>query len=551
MLKSLYQKFNENVQKIDWMLLLFLVLFTNVKMIVKIASLLFFLFYFRKNIFKSGFFRQRFGWFYIAMIIIILLNLLINISGISINYLVVTIIGVFFWLMCIGAAALTYQFVKKNDTGKLHSSISVFFLLNATVTIVQLILIMWDAGSLNPYTYQGMNQKYFISTGDLIKGLTLDVSTTNALINAMGILYFLDRRKIHWVLLCMITLLLTASNFTNVLLMVIFCFLFIFNSDRNQKTTIVMCFLLFVVFLVKVSPQNKHYLNYVWQKLSRSKIDTILPETTAPRLTTLSDSVLNEEEKRQKFAMNYLDSIYLSQLERLTSEKKIETDHGLPVNIVEPQAKPQIPKANIHTEPYQRKKDTSEFRREMIEFSINKIPGFNTDLSKTQQKKLPGKLIGLKQTFRYLKAHPQKLMTGSGTGQFSSKLSYRATGLKFAGGYPENFIYINNDFRDNHLKLYLDYFTKDAEVHSLMNTPDSVYDQLLAEYGIAGLVCFLILYVGYFLKSHRKKSYGVPLMILFAGALGIGYWFEQLSIIILFEVLMFINIKETGKESSK
>lgn len=133
-------------------------------------------------------------------------------------------------------------------------------------------------------------------------------------------------------------------------------------------------------------------------------------------------------------------------------------------------------------------------------------------------------------------------------GQFSSKLAFRTTGLQFAGGYPHSLAYINNDFRDNHLNLHLNYFSKDTEVHSLMNSPDSVYDQLLAEYGIAGLISFLVFYTGYFLKIGGRKNYGMPLLLLMAGAMAIGYWYEQLSIIIIFELLMLINSKEAKKK---
>ena len=161
--------------------------------------------------------------------------------------------------MCIVAAALSYWFVLKTESGKLHTTISLFFILNTVVTICQLVLIMWDAGSSNPYTYQGMYQKYFIGTGDLLTGITFDVSNTNALLNAFGIVYFLSRNKMHMVLLCMTMLLLTASNFTTILVIVALLFLFIFQSTRNQKSIIIVCLFFLVIFMVKISPQNNCY----------------------------------------------------------------------------------------------------------------------------------------------------------------------------------------------------------------------------------------------------------------------------------------------------
>ena len=83
-------------------------------------------------------------------------------------------------------------------------------------------------------------------------------------------------------------------------------------------------------------------------------------------------------------------------------------------------------------------------------------------------------------------------------------------------------------------------------LHSLTNSPNSVYDQLVSEYGLAGVFAFMILYIGFFLKRIKKLTYGVPLLLLLLGAFGVEYWYEQLSIIIVFEFLMLLNIKETG-----
>lgn len=549
-MKSISQQIIFYFRKVNWMLLLFLVLFLNVKMGIKIAVLILLLLVLRKKLVENKLLQQKFTWFYFSMIAIALLNLLINISALSTNSLVAAITGIGFWIMCIVAAAINYWFVKNIDDGKLHTTLSLFFILNALFTIGQLVYFMLDSGSINPYTYQGMNQKYFIGTGDLLRGVTLDVSTTNALLNAFAVLYFLDRHKIKLVLLCMTAMLLTASNFTNLLLLTVLLFQFIFQSNRNQKSIIVVCLLMLLTFFSKISPQNKHYLTYVWQKISDKKIDTIRPYVSPPLLSSQPDSILSAEDRKKKMAMLFLDSANNEQLAKM----KGMSVSNQSINELTPTpsipAKPFIPKDNIHTETFQRKRDTSEYRRTLIEFAVSHIPAFDTSLRHTQKQKLPGKLIALKQTVHFLKQHPLKILTGAGIGQFSSKLAFRATGLQFAGGYPARFAYINNDFRDNHLNLYLNYFSKDKEVHSILNTPDSVFDQLLAEYGLAGIIVFLVFYADYFSRTVKNKSYALPLFLLTLGAFAIGYWFEQLSIVIVFELMMMINNKDT-KESNQ
>ncbi len=93
--------------------------------------------------------------------------------------------------------------------------------------------------------------------------------------------------------------------------------------------------------------------------------------------------------------------------------------------------------------------------------------------------------------------------------------------------------------------MYLDFFSKQTGLHSLTNSPFSVYDQLLAEYGLIGLTIFFVYYLWFFARHYRKLTYGLPILLLLMAVLFVDYWFEQLSILIFFELLLFLNIKET------
>jgi len=130
------------------------------------------------------------------------------------------------------------------------------------------------------------------------------------------------------------------------------------------------------------------------------------------------------------------------------------------------------------------------------------------------------------------------------------KLAFRATGLGIAGGYPRKYSYISPGFLSNHLDVYLNFFSKKTDLHSLTNNPNSVYDQLFAEYGILGLVAFLVYYLGFFLKRYKQLTYGIPLLLLLSAVFFIEYWFEQLSILVFFELLLLLNIKETSPKTA-
>jgi hypothetical protein len=276
-------------------------------------------------------------------------------------------------------------------------------------------------------------------------------------------------------------------------------------------------------------------------------------------VTQKPDNQLTPEEKRKKIAELYLDS-----LRGVIHKKEVAATNANPYNQVwkvpfmdaNPDnrvlkvsfmnGKPVIPGDSIHTATFQSKKDESMGQKELISFAHTQQDGLTDVQREYATTRLPGKAIALKQSILFFRDHPFKIFTGAGMGNFSSKLAFRATGLKLAGGYPGKFIYINKNFLNNHLGLYLYFFSKNSEYHSLTNNPASVYDQLFCEYGVVGFLVFAVFYGGFFLKHRKNITYGIPLLILLIGSFAVEYWFEQLSIVIFFELLLLLDIKETG-----
>ncbi|MBL0183797.1 MAG: hypothetical protein IPP96_16520 [Chitinophagaceae bacterium] len=530
--------------KIDWRLLIFLLLFLNVKLLVKVAAIL--LIYILRNDFKFGFRlrNSRLPLFYLLIIGIALFNwLFYGLIG-NTKYNLVLFTGILFWVLCILAAQQVKLSVEKNDTGTIHRTIVVFFIINAVVSLAVYAGIIAETGHINPYTYQGDYQKYFIGTGDYIKGLTFDTSTTNAVLNSFAVIYFLSKGKNMMVILCMAVMLLTGSNVANLLLSGTMLFLFFFQSNRDQKSIIIVCLVMLVTFLVKVSPQNNEHLLNVCQGLLHIRTAPKRSVDNIP-ITARPDSVLTAEEKKQKTAQLYMDSVNLSQYEKDLKKSQVTM---APMAIPGFIAKPILPKDSIHTPKFQHKNDTNALKKDLITYVAKHPDAVPLSSRMDSMPGLPGKLMALQQTGRYFRQHPGKLLTGTGTGNFSSKLAFRATAMKLTGGYPASLAYISNDFRSNHLDLYLYFFTNKDDYHSIVNTPNSTYDQLLSEYGLAGLISFVGFYMAFFLKQLRKRSYAIPLFLFMTGAFFIDYWFEQLSVVVFFELLVWLNIKE---ESNK
>lgn len=532
--KIYFAKIQQAFKSINWQLLLFMILFLNVKLIVKIAAVV--LIYLLQFNFKFGFrwSNSRLPLFYLFVIGIGVLNWLLLSGFNDSNYSVAFLTGLFFWTLCVLATHQIKLFVERNPAVVIHKTIVVFFLLNAIFSLAVFVMIIIKTGAANPYLYQGEYQKYFIGTGDYIRGISFDTSTTNAVLNAFGVIYFLKRRNASMVFLCMIILLLTGSNLSNFLLAAVLLFIFIFQSDKNQKSVVIVCFLFLVIFLAKISPQNNNYVsNYLEKTFYTGKKKPVNENQLSIRLRP--DSTLTPEERNEKIATLYLDSLY-----RLQNEK-LNKMNAHPASFIQ---EIEIPKADINTAPYQHKsiltpteENMNEFiRKHSKELTLSTAPDFSS--------KLPGKVIALKQTWDFFKQNPIKIITGTGIGNFSSKLAFKTTGLNIAGGYPEKYSYLNSAFVSNHLDLYLSYFTKEDGRHSIVNNPNSVYDQLLSEYGLLGLGAFFIFYLGFFIKKIKTAAYGIPLIIFLSAIFFVDYWFEQLSIVVFFELLFFLNLKE-------
>jgi hypothetical protein len=519
---------------IEWKLLVFLVLFLDVKLSVKALAILFI--YFLQPDFRFGFRikHSRLPLFYVIVILIALLNFIIY-PNLTSNYITVALTGILIWSACILVIHQLKLLVDKTDISILHNTLLVFFVLNIAFSIVNVLIIFIDIGLRNPFLYQGQFQKYFINTGDSIRGLTFDTSTANAVINAFGIIYFLYQRKYILVLACMATLLMTASNFCIIMLALVLTGILFTKSLKEQKSIIVVCILMMVVFFSAISPQNGSYISEMADSFIFKKSQIFKPAEKVISIRDIDDSLLTPEKRQDKLAILFLDSLAR---ERIRLYQTI----GKPTEVTSLK-RPEIPKDKIHTATFQWKTDTTLFQRSLYSYIKNQEPNSLIKYSEST----PGKIQALRQSYSFLRGHQDKIIAGNGIGNFSSKLAFKATGLKIAGGFPPQLTYCSPDFLSNHLSLYAYFYLKNAHSHSILHTPDSVYDQLVTEYGIIGLLAFSVYYLGFFLRDIKRLSYGLPLIVLLLAFFSVDYWFEQLSIVVLFELMMFVNMKDNSK----
>ena len=232
-------------------------------------------------------------------------------------------------------------------------------------------------------------------------------------------------------------------------------------------------------------------------------------------------------------------------------------------NVSLPNADPDtsiVPFTRTTRHPEGKKKDTGSYKFQQSEEVLEKIgldkqfliDNYSAEtrdsLSKVYNWRNPGKLVAAKQLINFFKSHPSKILLGNGVANFSSRIAFKATTLQIGGRYPQRFKYIHPDFQKNHLYEYLFYHARDQSSHVASNTPDSVYFQVLGEYGAVGMGCLLVLYFIFYLRGSRRSTMLLPGLLLLAGAFFAEYWFEQFSIVVLFELLSFTGWKEMRGE---
>src|SRR5437763_8731541 len=111
----------------DWKLLVFLLLFLNVKLIFKLAAILLIYILQPRTGFGLKFKSSRLPLFYPSMIIIAVLNQVIHHDFANTNYWIVLWVGIGFWILSLLAIHHLKIFVDNNSEEKIYRTLIIFF----------------------------------------------------------------------------------------------------------------------------------------------------------------------------------------------------------------------------------------------------------------------------------------------------------------------------------------------------------------------------------------------------------------------------------------
>lgn len=255
-MKTLYNSYARRIRQTDVLLLLFLLCISVDKVWIKPVALLIPLLWMRRTDWKPA--ALKAPVFYPLILLFLPIQYLVH-ADFSATYLLYFGIGLCYWLMCWISFSVLYARAGQKSTEALEATLHSFFLINATVTLLQLLNTMLATKSLNPFGLWD-NPVYGNSTGDHLKGIFLAPCYINFFCNAFFAFYFLYRRHFRLSLLAVTVLCITACNFAIIFFLPLF---FIFSLLLRQRAALavsLLSVLLTVSFYVFVSTGNIKYM---------------------------------------------------------------------------------------------------------------------------------------------------------------------------------------------------------------------------------------------------------------------------------------------------
>ncbi|RYD58739.1 MAG: hypothetical protein EOP56_03900 [Sphingobacteriales bacterium] len=499
--------------RVDWVFLLFLILVTN-QAVFSVKLLGIALVYLLRFNLNFGFSEGRLPKFYQYLIYSSVFTFLIITREFSPNYIIAYLVGLAFLFFSLLTSHQVKLSVERYGFEGTYKTIKLFTLLHFLACMYQLGRMMLLTGKANPYD-NTLPFPYGMSAGDNIFGLFMENSYYNIMVSSLLAVFFLFQRNLFYTLLATSCLILVFGNFGTIVFAAILSGLFVSGLFLSLVSTgwikrylvpgnfywiIPFIFGFIAVLYVNVSPSNYDYVvTKVKDKVFRIKKDD---------KNNYAALIENQAPKPEAY--------------------DLATDNELPEPVLT---------GNVATGIAADFTSTNDAKKE---------------LTKAYIQSLAGKNLSVFETIAYLKSSPQAFLFGAGVARFSSVAATKVSGLDSSRLFSVIPNYRSDLYEQNHYLLVTTRETiGDDALKSTANWPDSLYNQLLGEYGVIGFGLFVFFYIGYFLSRYKKLTYGIWLILLLVPFAHLNYTFDTLCVIPFFELLLFADIKRNEQTTAE
>jgi len=515
------QIFSFVFRKADPAFLIFILLLTNYRISFKIIALV------GMYIYKHDLRFQRNGvfYFYLSMIGIGLLNLAIS-GDYSVNHIMVVLTGCLFWLACLLSFHQLKLFVESTSENRIIATLQVFTIVNFAASLIDIGKVMLVTHTINPYVQLSV-PPYGISSGDLVGGVMGELYLVNTVVCSLLTLFFIYKERFLFSLMAFIPFLLTGSNLGTFFMIAALGYRILTGRLKIYKYYALFLIAITLVFYVKVTPSNFEYMQEVtvkvWKQFYRAK-----PDTRGVNNKQV-DSVHPQYHSRPKTDEELLQA-YIASLGSQSNDAKYQ-------KLAEATQQQQLSIQNQELTIYLYNDSLQKAKLADPLFEYGGLKKF--DLTKES-----GKITSFKQTHAFMASSPKIALIGGGIASFSSRILYITSGMvidsRILNALPH---YETEAFIDNHKAISKYLLFLDESSRSITNLPFCWYNQVLSEYGLLGMLAFLILYLGFFVRRLRKTQYSFLFIGLIIAFLFFDYWFERISVMVFFELLMLVDLK--------
>lgn len=572
------------VRNISLELLLFLILISNHRYYFKLIAISILILSNRNFSIR----KDCINLFYVSVIAIGIINFFFG-GDFTVNYTIVFICGVGFWVLNLIIHNQLSFLVGREEYILIYNTLKIFVFLNFLFSLVDLIQVMQITGTINPYAAITIPPPYGSMSGDLIRGFFGINHLPNACISGLFFVFFIYKKNFMISFVALLTVLITSSNLTVLLIITFLLFAIIIVRDIRIKYYSVLSFLIILIFYVKINPFNYYEIlntfkladtNVYYKKTfdfafdeenernaKQKEMDSILitwnynkkyflkkHSTTS---SNIKPQIIKEGSSVNRAVFHGKDSIVVgsstSDSSNYITKSDIKDKEQGDRAITSDSSLPEIHETNIKDRLLDKNREQIKLNYYKIwsrsdslkvaaenseEFAFGNLKKFDLDIK-------PGHLISLEQTKDLLLRSPKHFLLGNGVGNYSSRIAMLSSKEKEDSRLFKIILprYEHVDYRENHKAIwkYVNYLG--TEYHSFIHLPFSGYNQLLGEYGVIGLLMFMLLYVGFFIKKWKYLQSGKILIGMLLIMFNLDYWFESLTLLVFFELLILIEVK--------
>jgi hypothetical protein len=149
----------------------------------------------------------------------------------------------------------------------------------------------------------------------------------------------------------------------------------------------------------------------------------------------------------------------------------------------------------------------------------------------------PRKILSFFDTYELLSSNIKIFFVGASPAHFSSRVAFIGGG-EFVDWYPKSLVFLAKNFSQFHFQLWNNEVLSIDFNDGTANQPFSVYNQVIGEYGIVGVITFLTFYLKGVWKKIRGIQYSLLMIISLILFLFLDYWFEYISTMLIFEFII-------------